>query len=336
MNIVHIATRMKHHSLHSGYDRLSNYVPCKKSDGSWIFKGMGLVPDRLWGILLRKNNLFLVPEFKREIDLQVTACLRSKAVYHFLYGENDFRRFHPLGVHKLFVTYHFPPNKFSTCFSKPPYLGRVGALIVVGSNQIEYFSKWIPREKIIFIPHGIDTDYFTPAKREERKGKDVLFVGVHLRDFETLAKVIERVERLSLDISFTLITFEEYRYAFRKFKTVVMVNDITESKLLESYQSHTLLFLPLVDTTANNTLLEAAASGLPIITSDVGGVRDYFDDKSAILLKSKNIDLMVSTIVDLLHDEKKREELSLIGRKRMLGFDWKVISEEIKTVYKAY
>ena len=335
MNIVHLSTRMKHHSLHSGYDRLSDYIPCEKFDSGYFSKGMGLIPDMLWGLLLRRSKFYLVPEMKREIDLQIRALSCSKSVFHFLYGENDFRIFRPQKKHKLFVTYHFPPKKYCQYFEKPPNLDRVNAIIVVGSNQVDYFAKWFLREKILFIPHGVDTQYFMPAENEN-KDKKILFVGTHLRDFDVLKGVIERIEKLSINLSITIITSEKNWKIFQGLKIIELINDVEEAQLLQYYQTHALLFLPLIDGTANNTLLEAAASGMPIITTDVGGVRDYFDDESAIFVRSRNINTALSTIMDVLNDVKKRKELGIKARQKMLSYDWKVIAKAMEKIYEVY
>lgn len=304
-------------------------------DTGWLGKGMGFIPNKLWGLLLRNSKLYLVPELKREIEAQTKAFLSSKTVYHFLYGENDFRRFHPLGKHKLFVTYHFPPGKYSQYFVRPPNLQRINALIVVGSNQVEYFSKWIPKEKILFIPHGIDTRYYMPAEKEI-KDRKILFVGNHLRDFGVLKEVIERIEKLSINLPFTIITSKEHWNIFHGLKRIELITDVPEATLLQYYQRHVLLFLPLIDGTANNTLLEAAACGLPIITMDVGGVRDYLDDESAIFLRSRKINTVVTTIMDILNDMRKRKELANEARKKMLSYDWKLIAATMEKVYKVY
>jgi len=335
MNIVHIATRMKHHSLHSGYDRLSDYLGCEKFSSGWISKSLGLIPNKFWGLLLKKSNFYLVQELKREIDLQAKALFTSKTIYHFLYGENDFRKFHPLDKNKLFVTFHFPPEKYSRYFARVPNLERVNAIIVVGSNQVDYFAKWVPKEKILFIPHGIDTEYYMPAENEIRDNR-ILFVGTHLRDFDLLRRVIERIEELSIKLFFTIVTFRENWKMFECLKSIELHSDVTEAQLLEYYQSHALLFLPVIDGTANNSLLEAAACGLPIITTDVGGVRDYLDDESAMFLRSRKIDTVVSTIMDILNDEKKRKELGARARQRMLSYDWKVVAETIGKAYEVY
>lgn len=335
MNIVHITRRMRHHSLHSGYDRLSDYIPCEKFNSGWVSRSLGLIPNRLWSQLLRRSNLYLVPELKTEIDLQIRTLFRTESIFHFIYGENDFRRFHPWGKSKLFVTYHFPPEKYSHFFKRLPNLKRVNAIIVVGSNQADYFARWAPKEKILFVPHGIDTGYYRPSE-DETEGHRILFVGSHLRNFTVLKGVIERFEKLSMNFFFTIVTPEENWKIFKDLKKTKLITNVTESELLKYYQNHTLLFLPVTDGTANNTLLEAAACGMPIVTTDIGGVRDYLDDESAILYRSNGIDTLVTTLMDVLRDERKRKELAIKARSKILSFDWASVAGSVIRIYETY
>ena len=52
------------------------------------------------------------------------------------------------------------------------------------------------------------------------------------------------------------------------------------------YQGADLLLLPLIDATANNTLLEGLACGLPVLASDLTGVRDYAPDSHTLYASS--------------------------------------------------
>lgn len=69
---------------------------------------------------------------------------------------------------------------------------------------------------------------------------------------------------------------------------------------------------------------------------DVGGVRDYLDDESAIFLRSRKINTVVTTIMDILNDMRKRKELANEARKKMLSYDWKLIAATMEKVYKVY
>jgi glycosyltransferase involved in cell wall biosynthesis len=60
--------------------------------------------------------------------------------------------------------------------------------------------------------------------------------------------------------------------------------DLRDEDLREVYRRADLLVLPLLDSTANNGLLEGLACGLPAIVTDVGGVREYTRDTFADLV----------------------------------------------------
>ncbi len=62
-------------------------------------------------------------------------------------------------------------------------------------------------------------------------------------------------------------------------------------------------------------LLEAAASGLPIVSTRVGGVPDLVNDgESAILVSPENPDEMANAIIRLLVEPGLSSQLSRSGR----------------------
>jgi glycosyltransferase involved in cell wall biosynthesis len=64
------------------------------------------------------------------------------------------------------------------------------------------------------------------------------------------------------------------------------------------------------------TLLEALASGVPVVSTDVGGIREIIEDgKTGYLVPKGSAEEMAKRIVDLLRDPSKAAELALSGRK---------------------
>ncbi len=62
------------------------------------------------------------------------------------------------------------------------------------------------------------------------------------------------------------------------------------------------------------SLIEAQASGVPVITTDVGGVRDIVDEgKTGFVIPVGQHELYVDRLVDLIEDEKKRQKMSQNG-----------------------
>ena len=62
-------------------------------------------------------------------------------------------------------------------------------------------------------------------------------------------------------------------------------------------------------------LLEAAASGLPIVTTDVGGTPEILAGLEEFMFEPTSFDIAVSTIVELLTDEERHREVSTALRK---------------------
>lgn len=62
------------------------------------------------------------------------------------------------------------------------------------------------------------------------------------------------------------------------------------------------------------SLIEAQAGGIPVVSTDVGGVKDIVDDgKTGFIVPKGDKDLFVERVLELVENEKKRELLSQNG-----------------------
>ena len=340
MEIHYICDRIAHHSVYSGYDQLVKYINSNRVDKNFIYSLLDILPERILAQLRRTadpwyNSLAL----KKELQMIPYYIFKSNKIYHFLYGEDSFHYsgyFNLRKSNKIVVTYHHPPDKFDCIITNKNHLKKIDAVIVVCSRQMDYFSRWVEKGRIHLVSHGIDADFFHPVKIErEISEKKCLFVGSHLRDFETLKKVISRINRIRNNIYFTIVSEKEHFNKFLGLMNTRLLERISEVELLTLYRESDVLLLPITDCTANNTLLEALACGLPIITNDVGGVSDYADNRCAIFIEPGDADLMAAQLIKLLDNDDLRKEMSLEARKKALQFDWKIIATKMEEIYKA-
>jgi glycosyltransferase involved in cell wall biosynthesis len=93
--------------------------------------------------------------------------------------------------------------------------------------------------------------------------------------------------------------------------------------------------LPSLSEGVPNVVMEASASGLPVIASDVGGVSQLITDReTGILIRPRDKNAMVSAICELIEEPLFAENLGKAGRLKMIeDYSWGIICEKLEKYY---
>lgn len=94
---------------------------------------------------------------------------------------------------------------------------------------------------------------------------------------------------------------------------VIFTGFINYDELYKYYGIADIAVLPsIMDDSAPLTVVESLSCGLPVITTDSGGIPEYANDKCAIILKRDHhiINNLAKSIDYLLNDDKKCQEMS--------------------------
>jgi glycosyltransferase involved in cell wall biosynthesis len=180
---------------------------------------------------------------------------------------------------------------------------------------------------------GVDVERFRPCGTVTRH-EGCLFVGRWLRDFACLKAVTDLVHRAAPRVRFTLVLPPELVPDWSRCPGVDAWSDVDDAALLRAYQESALLVMPLQDTTANNAVLEAMACGLPVVATDVGGMRDYVDRDCARLVPAGRPEAMAEAILDVLQDPVLRSAMAQAARARAESFAWPRVAKQILAMYE--
>lgn len=339
-----IAKTWEHHSSHSGYDQLVPILgsSIERLDVSsirytWIPGRLAVKLAKLSGVLGYDFNAFY-HEWAAYKDM----CRRRRpAIYHILYGDDSFRylsRFPFSSRHRVVASYHLPSSDLTESIRDPSHLRSLSAVIVVSRSQFDYFRSKVEPERLFYVPHGVNTDVFAPSgnlELETTPKNKCLFVGMHKRDFQTLNRVIEIVSRGNDEVRFDIVTSQSQGQLVPSRDNVRIHCGVTEAKLVSLYRNATLLLQPLLECTANNAILEGMASGLPIVATDIGGVRDYVSYGCAALTAPGDAEAMAGATLRILADPQQQVRMAGAARSQALRFDWSHVAAEMRRVYEA-
>lgn len=337
-----VAKRWNHHSTHSGYDQLVSRLGSAVEPLDLSTLRHKWIPGRLavWLATRSGNRLYSYIAFYNEwAAIRDAWAHGTRRIYHVLYGDDSYFYLATLGrrrTNRIVATFHLPPSALAHYLGTMEHLQRLDGLVVVARNQVPFFASMVGPERVFFVPHGVDTNIFVPRPTSPASLRSkglCLFVGVHRRDFATLRRVIEVVYAWDRNIRFVIVTAKSNRGIFGELEGADLRFDIPESELIMLYQDADLLLQPLEDSTANNSVLEGMACGLPTIVTDIGGVRDYLDESCGVLVPPGDAEAMAEAVQYLLQNDSMRGQLAAKARERALEFDWSVIAAKMNRVY---
>lgn len=336
-SILYIKHASSHHARHSGYAKLLDYIPGKYLPDSKPMLAYR-VRKAIASLASVNAGIYNSDSVHKEGMLVKHLLLNQGGIAHFLNGERDIRYSTFLKKWRnwnFVATFHKPPSIINSTITNYKYLSRLDGAIAVGKNQIDFLKEKLKTEAVEYIPHGVDTSFFTPGD-VGWKQNTCLFVGQHLRDFETLGKTIELIKRHIPNFKLQAVLRQDVKHLLPNSSNIEVFSGISDEQLRNLYRTSAALLLPLKDSTACNSILEALACGLPIVTNDVGGVKGYLDESCGFLVKERDAKAMADAAIYLMKEETFNHKIRQNCRLRSLEYSWETIANSIIEYYKVW
>lgn len=295
------------------------------------------------GVVLPAHGMRLSPaRISRWIDSnrsyaadQIAIAMKVKRCDRLLVVDGDFQlsmieRVRRISSARIYAVFHQVPQVLAQLLTESSPRLLDGA-VCVARCQIPLVQFMAPPGSTWFVPHGVDTDYFMPGELLSDE-PSVLCVGCHWRDFTTLRESAELISRAVPAASVRLVAPRSLLPSGVNLAHVELVSEISDEQLLKEYQRAWVILLPLLDATANNSLLESMACGKPVVVSDVGGVRDYARPECAMLCPPGDARAHSAATIDLLLNSCRRESAGRGARAQAKLYAWPKIRAQIRQI----
>jgi glycosyltransferase involved in cell wall biosynthesis len=270
--------------------------------------------------------------------LHMTAHGRS--IYHVLYGDEDLALLRwALGRvrrHAVIATFHQSPAALAERPYILPFARKLSGVVLMSRSQRAFFESAVPADRIFVVPHGVDTEFFSPPSRLTEEPV-CLTVGSHTRDFATLAETIRLMWQTEPRVRWLVVGSrrDPASWTLPEDPRVEFLQGLSDDAFREAHRRARVAVLSLREATANNALLEALACGLPVVATDVGGVREYLDEASGVACAPANPAALAREALRVLRDSTVATRMATAARHRALRFDYRVVAEDLRRVYRA-
>ena len=345
-----VGPRWPQHSRHSGYDGFHSYVgtylrPPVLSRWPWANNAMQrvepypryIVSEFLSWILTKiSRRTYSWPIMRIELSAAKDMFRRRGAVYHIIYGETDFwflGWIARLTRNYLVVSFHDGEKVLKNHGISSLLLSKVDGIFLLGKTQFPFFSGLVSSEKIHIIPHGVDPDFFCPNPLKNKE-KMVITVGGHTRDYETFTTAVLQVWAVDPTVRFVAVSPNIGNLGRSlDLEGIEYRSNISDRELLQLYQTASVAAFSFEWAIANNSVLEAMAVGVPIVATDIGGVKEYVSEESGLLFPPGNGKAMAEAILLLLNNPNLVSKLGAGARASAIKLSYKSVSEDMLEAY---
>ena len=229
-----------------------------------------------------------------------------------------------------------------------PYLDRIHRGIAVSEPARTFFNRYFPDFPLRVIPNGIDVNVFKPGLTPIRHLRDdsvnILFVG-RLEKRKGLGDLLRGYEFMKARIPQSRLIVvgdgplrgkvESYITRHR-LPDVVLAGYVPDSVKPRYYNSADIFCAPATGAESFGiVLLEAMASGLPVVATEVPGYMSVLEPgRDSLTVRPKGWAELGAALIILARDADLRRRMGAYGHDKARRYAWEAVASQVIEVYE--
>ena len=170
---------------------------------------------------------------------------------------------------------------------------RTAKVVSLGGKLTTILRGVVPESKIAVLPNGVDLELF-PMRKESPSTFNFLFVGrfASNKGIGDLLRVSAQLIQEGYSFELRLIgkgpLYDELYAQYKDMDWVRFFGFASDEEIARAYRQCSVFVLPTLFEGMPTVVLEAMASGAPVIVSDVGACREMVDDDNGWVVDPGN------------------------------------------------
>lgn len=219
---------------------------------------------------------------------------------------------------------------------------KASALVACSEGLKSRALRFLPSAAIDVIPNGVDLEQFFPSETKQPPDELRLITVGRLsatKRIEMLIDAVELLVRQGYKIRFSIIGGGAAEKSLRQMilekklaNSIELTGRIGPEKMPDFYRGSDIYISATMQEGMSNAMLEAMASGLPVITTCCEGAEELIAD-NGIIVKQPGAESVAGAIKQLADDTGRRSRMSSAARTRAEQFSWKKAADEYQKLY---
>lgn len=194
-----------------------------------------------------------------------------------------------------------------------------------------------------YVPNGTEERFFIAREHQEQMPRDLLFVGTWLDRkgvyylADAFAILARKFPELRLTVAGCSSPEENVRSIFAPEVRgrVKVIPFIAREAIVELYAEHDLFVFPSLVEGMPLALLEAMATGMPVVTTNTCGMADVVeDDVNGLLVPPADPEKLAAAVHRLLGSGELRRRLGCAAQQTMRRYTWERVTERLANVFE--
>ncbi|WP_210401719.1 glycosyltransferase family 4 protein [Lacimicrobium sp. SS2-24] len=223
-------------------------------------------------------------------------------------------------------------------------LNKAQGILVPSPYLHEVFARWDKKAEV--VPNVLDETTFYPAEKVESDTPLHLIVTRNLEAIydvgcviDCFAQVLTHHADATLSIAGSGPEKESLERQCEKLGVrdkVRFLGRLDINDMAELYRSADVMLNASTVDNSPNSLIEAMACGVPIVSTNVGGIPKLVThEQDALLVPPKRPDLLAEQVVRLINEPELRQSLIAQGRNTIAKFTWAKVGKALQGHYQS-